>query len=264
MNRMREKQWGGFAVACVCVIASGCRGNSIEREVFPSANDTAVYVLFDISGSTNSAQVRESYLRDLDAIQGDLVSHGGVLRGDVIGSEALNTSTVPINVTFEPYDTFHKLQTTDERHNKQIRDVTEALQKQVKSTLDDAAPSSATAIMASLDFAAKILNGDQLRNAKRKALIVFSDMIEESPQYNFTRENLTDSRIRAIVSAERAAGRLPDLHGVEVWKAGASAEHLSDERSRQLQEFWIEYFKASGAELKADHYGSTLLNFSLD
>ena len=235
----------------------GCNG----KPIFRSERDAAVFVLFDASGSTNSALVRQGYLRDLGTIEQLLIRDGGTLRGDVIGSEALNTSTVPIDVTF-PY--YNQVLSTDKGHAKQISAASSLLKQQADRMLGGDLSSSQTAVMASLEVAGKILNGDQLKGANRKILVIFSDMLEESPRYNFTRERLTEQRIRAIVEAERSGGRLPNLQGVTVWKAGASAERLDDDRSRALQAFWIQYFKAAGADLEEDHYGPTLLNFPIN
>lgn len=243
------------------MVVSGCHGTKALPALFSSDRDTAVYVLFDISGSTSSPNIRQGYLKDLNTIETMLAKRSGNLRGDVIGSEALNTSTIPINVTFPSYNT---VLSTEDEHNKEISAASASLHQQVEKTLDNRTPSSQTAIMASLEVAAKVLNGDQLTDAKHKVLVIFSDMVEESAHYRFPNEHLTDARIRAIVEAERIGGRLPNLKGIKVWKTGASAEHLDDDRSRELQRFWIEYFRASGASLEPDHYGSTLLNFSLE
>jgi hypothetical protein len=243
------------------MIVSGCHGTKAIPTLFSSDRDIAVYVLFDISGSTSSESIRQGYLKDLNTVETLLATRSGNLRGDVIGSEALNTSTIPINVTFPSYNT---VLSTEDEHNKEVRAALDLLHQQVKKTLDSRTPSSQTAIMGSLEVAAKVLNGDQLTEAKQKVLVIFSDMVEESAHYRFPNEHLTDARIRAIVEAERVGGRLPNLKGVKVWKTGASAERLDDDRSRELQRFWIEYFRASGASLVPDHYGSTLLNFSLE
>lgn len=236
---------------------SACR----EARLFPSERDTAVFILFDVSGSTDSPQIRQSYVHDLGTIAQLLAQQGGILRGDVIGSEALNTSTIPIDVTFPSYDL---LLSTDKKHSQQVAAALDRVKQQVESVLVNQKSASRTAVMSSLEVAAKILNGDQLKNANRKILVVFSDMVEESPRYNFPRERLTEPRIRAIIEAERSTGRLPNLQGVKVWKAGASAVGLDDDRSRALQRFWVEYFKAAGADLEPDRYGSRLLNFSVN
>jgi hypothetical protein len=239
-------------VVCIgFLFMSGCG-------TFSSDRDTAVYLLFDVSGSTDSAAVRQRYSVDLSTITQFISQDGGTIRGDMVSSQALNTSTVPINVSFPVYD---RVFSTEKKHAKQIQDASDLLRQQTEHTLSGVQASSQTALMASLEVAAKILNGGQLKTAKRKYLVIFSDMVEESPRYNFQRELLKDSRAKAIIDAERAEGRLPDLRGVKVWKSGASAIGLSDDRSRALQRFWVEYFKAAGADLSPDRYGSTLLNF---
>jgi hypothetical protein len=239
------------------IALSGCN----NKPVFRSDRDTVVFVLFDVSGSTNSPRIRQRYIQNLDTIEKLLSQEGGTLRGDVIGSEALNTSTIPIDVSFPSYNPVFS---TEKKHDEQIRKASVLLEKQAEGALETGEPGSQSAIMSSLEVASKILNGGQLKGARRKILVIFSDMVEESPRYKFPHEALTASRIKSIVDNERAGGRLPNLQGVTVWKAGASAIGLDDDRSRALQTFWIQYFKAAGADLEPGHYGSALLNFSVD
>jgi hypothetical protein len=77
-------------------------------------------------------------------------------------------------------------------------------------------------------------------------------MKEESAEYNFARERLTDKRIEEIIRKERNKG-LPDLKGVKVYVAGARAD---DRRHFQnIQRFWMSYFKTCGAILEESNYG---------
>jgi hypothetical protein len=91
-------------------------------------------------------------------------------------------------------------------------------------------------------------------------------MIESSDRYEFTRAGLSPLSISAMIQKDKEAGRIPKLSGVRVWIAGAGAgggSHLSSDRLRGIEQFWLEYFRATGAELVPTQYGSTLLNFSV-
>jgi len=86
--------------------------------------------------------------------------------------------------------------------------------------------------------------------------------VEESSYYDFTKENLTASRIQAIIVAEKAEHRLPRLGGTHVYVIGASAgfySRMPPEAVRKIQNFWLEYFKACGANLPVETYGSALI-----
>jgi len=113
---MKTKSYLGLwscAFLCGLLALSGCH----QARIFQSERDTVVFVLFDISGSTNSPQIRQGYIHDLDTIAQLLAREGGTLKGDVIGSEALNTSTIPIDVVFPSYNV---VLSTDKKHSQQI------------------------------------------------------------------------------------------------------------------------------------------------
>jgi lysophospholipase L1-like esterase len=84
-------------------------------------------------------------------------------------------------------------------------------------------------------------------------------MIEDSSEYNFEKERLSDKRIAEIIAAERVKKRLPDLKGVKVYVTGAKAP--TREQFYNIQNFWLRYFKECGAELPKENYGSALLSF---
>ncbi len=117
--------------------------------------------------------------------------------------------------------------------------------------------SKKTAILGSLQIAEKVFKKDR----KDKALLVImSDMIEDSSEYNFETEKLSDKRISEIIANEKRRGRLPDLNGVEVYVVGAKAP--SREQFYNIQNFWLRYFKECGANLSKENYGSALLSFN--
>jgi len=222
---------------------------------------TIVYLLLDVSASTNSPAVRAEYLREADAIAMALSQNGAAIRGDVIGTDALNNSSLPIQVDIPTYSMFNS---TPEKHAKAVRQVLATLHRQVETAIQENARAQSTPIMESLQMAQKVLNGSQFAHCEQKQLIVFSDMVQESSAYNFAKNPITASQSRAVLDAEQKAHRIPDLAGVKVWKTGSSAEHLSDERILNLQAFWIAYFRLAGADLQADRYGSSLLNYSVN
>jgi hypothetical protein len=87
-------------------------------------------------------------------------------------------------------------------------------------------------------------------------------MIEQSRRNDFSRELLTPARVQQIIERERSANRLPDLREVEVCVVGAGAARsggITPERFLVIQEFWLQYFKAAGANLPKARYGSALL-----
>lgn len=76
----------------------------------------------------------------------------------------------------------------------------------------------------------------------------------------FTRLRLDDDMTRKVIAHARKEGRLPDLRGVTVYLAGASA--ASPQKAFEVQKFWLAYFKAANAQLSPEHYGPALINFN--
>ena len=56
-----------------------------------------------------------------------------------------------------------------------------------------------------------------------------------------------------------AHGLLPDLRGVHVFVAGASA--TTSERYVEVQDFWLKYLQAAGGEISARTYGRVAFTF---
>lgn len=90
-------------------------------------------------------------------------------------------------------------------------------------------------------------------------MVIMSDMIEDSSDYNFERERLSDKRIAEIIAREREKKRLSILNGVKVYVTGARAS--AREQFYNIQNFWLRYFKECGANLSKENYGSALLSF---
>ena len=86
-------------------------------------------------------------------------------------------------------------------------------------------------------------------------------MIEESARYNFRSENITSTRIARIVEEEGKSRRLPALKGIQVWVSGAGG--ATRDKYLQIQDFWVRYFQATGADLRTSRYGATLMDFSI-
>lgn len=133
-----------------------------------------------------------------------------------------------------------------------------ALQATFGSALDrslSAPRSQHTDIFGALLEAEKIFKGDR----RQGTLILLSDMLEDSREYNFEKQRFTDTfQQQAIADASRD-GRLPDLAGATVYVAGASAQTSS--KACAVQKFWLAYIKAANGRLSRENYGPALMNF---
>ncbi len=215
------------------------------------------FVLFDLSGSTAVPEVRARYVADFEKLLANVYG-GDILVADRITSNPLAQSTFPVNETFKRMNPWFENLLVWRGESKKLRErVARTVQKMV---MDPKQHSSRTSILDALQLAQRVF---VTYPNERQVLVIFSDMVEESSYYDFTKENLTASRIQAIIEAEKAQHRLPRLGGVHVYAIGASAGFYSrimpPEAVRNIQNFWLEYFKACGANLPVETYGSALI-----
>lgn len=230
------------------LVLAGC-----SRE---SGTQRVTVVLFDLSGSTGAGAIRDQYIKDFTKVL-DAVAAGGIIAADIIDDNPLAHSSYPINESFDRYD---PLKENKLDYDRRIRAQRDAVVKAAEAIVRKR-PSSrrGTSVLDGLQLAERVF---ETFEGDRNLLVVFSDMIEQSRRYNFAGENLTATRIGQIIARERSAGRLPDLRGVDVCVVGAGASQsggLSTEKILSIREFWLEYFKAAGASLPKERYGSALL-----
>lgn len=228
----------------------------IPSNVSAEKNKT-VLVLFDLSESTAKYEIRKEYfeafkrivdIRDLrNDLKDSFIQPGDVLIADIISDNSVSGSTFPILKEFPKFS-----QWSDNRllyGNKLRREKEEILIRAEDILFSPKKRIMFTDILSSLRIAERVF---KRFNNDNNVLIILSDMKEESPEYNFARDNLNDSRITVINAKERSRG-LPDLKGVKVYIAGARADNKR--HFQNIQKFWMSYFKACGAILKERNYG---------
>src|SRR5713101_7276527 len=190
MNARMPKLFLAVCLGAGTLALWGCKG----KEKVPKTE----FVLFDLSASTATPEVRARYVAD-----------------------------------FEKLLVWRK-------ESKGLRErISRTVQKMV---MDRKERSSKTSILDALQLAQRVF---ETYPSERRVLVLFSDMVEESSYYDFTKENLTASRIQAIIVAEKAEHRLPRLGGAHVYVIGASAgfySRMPAEAVRHIQNFWLQYF----------------------
>jgi hypothetical protein len=134
---------------------------------------------------------------------------------------------------------------------EKIKDKMEALLKSTVSL------SPRTSILSSLQVAERVFKQDK---ARKPVLLILSDMIEDSSDYDFSKEKLSDNRIKQIIEVERSKKGLPDLNGVKAYVAGARAP--TRDQFSNIRNFWLRYFKECAAICPKENYGSALISFN--
>jgi len=113
-----------------------------------------------------------------------------------------------------------------------------------------------TEILDSLNIADVIFHNEKER---QKILVILSDMIEDSKKYNFDKDKITDEYINNVITYRQENNLMPNLTGVKVYVAGASA--VDSDKFRAVQTFWARYLTKSRADFSPHRYGHSLINF---
>lgn len=188
-------------------------------------SNKVVMVLFDLSGSTANDRTRRAYLKDFrtildivdvrENILGSFIKPGDVLMADIISDNSVGQSSFPIQKEFPRFSTWQ-----DNRlyFGKKVRFEKEGvLQVAEKILLKEDRKIMNTDIFSALHVSERVFKTFHDRKA---ILIIMSDMLEQSREYDFTMDPLSENRIIEIIRKQKGRG-LPDLKGVTVYVTGA-------------------------------------------
>lgn len=139
---------------------------------------------------------------------------------------------------------------------RSLLDARDKIRKRTDNLLARGQGTQLTEILDSLNIADTIFHNEKER---LKILVILSDMIEDSKEYKFDRDKITDEYIEKVISDRQNKQLMPNLTGVKVYVAGASA--ADSKKFRAIQNFWARYLTASGANFSPHRYGHSLLSF---
>lgn len=232
-----------FALSAVAV---SCHGNKQEAPKAPLS--PAVLVMVDFSQS--AASLLPDYKRYLDEIVGRIPAGGRINVGKI--QKATVASFEPFISEVVPGEP--GLMDVEEDVRDEQRAVGLRIRRAVDSVFSSPTFSPGTNIISALG-----LVHDVFPNSDRRVLVLLSDMQHTSSDLDLEKANITDKFIEATLAKLQQAGQLPDLKGVEVYVAGATAK--TDERYNSIKKFWLKLFAQAGAEVRS--YSRALLNFKL-
>ena len=209
-----------------------------------------IIVFVDMSGSTNKAR-GTVYKNAFDMIyknlnQGDRIVVGTITSRSFIDfkpkvDEEIPEQTIWVNrIKFE-----HNLTKT----KKKIRQNVDQLLKTKIGT-------QYTEILNSLNIADTIFHNEKKRE---KILVLLSDMLQDSKEYNFEKVRITNKYIKNIIENRSKQELIPNFSGVKIYVAGASA--ADSKKFRAVELLWTRYFEASKADFSTHRYGHSLLEF---
>lgn len=243
-----------YLLLVVPMLAAGLACSEVRDETDRSK---VVVALIDGSLSTANREVRDIYCRNFRQAL-DAAGHGDVLVAGWITSHSAGELSLPVRVRLPAFEagTNNPMMERElrQRADSSLRDTLATIEDRLCQLVQEGGKSGETDIMGSIRLANRIFDryGD-----RQPYLLLMSDMIEDSERYSFDSVRMTDDRIQRVLQEERESGRLPALQGVQVYVWGATPE--AESQADRIEEFWRNYFKASGADLVS--YGGPMVDF---
>lgn len=249
-----------FRAAAVLVVAPALVGCAPK----PPATAT-VLVLADVSGSVRRPEMQQAYCAAFDKVF-DALEPGDALIAAPITSASELTFDLPVqrempDPGLERADNRLIRSAKMKNARERIESLEPEVREQFKTWLEaDHGKVMWTDLFGALRLAQQLFANYPERPIRR--LVILSDMIQDSPDWQFDELKLTDDRRTTIIRRLEQAGAMPRLDGVRVHVAGAYADDQA--RLRRIRGFWQEYFAAAGASLRPADYGTTLIRFEID
>ena len=206
-------------------------------------------VFVDMSGSTNQAR-RTIYRSAFEKIYQNLQQGDRIIVGTITGRSYIDYKPA-VDAEIPKQSIWDNRITFEQNMAKTKKDIQTAVEKLLSARRG----TPRTEIINSLNIADKIFHNEK----RQKILIILSDMIQDSKEYNFDRVKVTDAYTTNIIRDRGKQNLIPNLEMVKVYVAGASAS--DSKKFRSIEKFWNRYFVAAGADFSLHRYGHSLLEF---
>lgn len=231
---------------------------SVAAESHPP---TSIVVFVDFSASIRGAD-RAAYRRDLETSilpflgPGDRIMIAPIHDKTLTGFRPLAEAALPPLPQFNGFvdNTIKHAQQVKETE-RQIAAARQRLKADVAETFRHPMQSRYTDIFSSLLMAEKYFHGD----ARRKVLVLMSDMLEDNPPYKFDTMRWRPGDAEKLVDELAATRLIADLTGVCVYVSGASAP--SPALAGHVARFWEAYFARANADFAPSRYAHVLLHW---
>ncbi|HUL30084.1 MAG TPA: hypothetical protein VLZ03_06470 [Thermodesulfobacteriota bacterium] len=209
-----------------------------------------IVILVDMSASADQARrtvCKEAFEKIYQNLrQGDRVLVGTITSQSYVEFKPTVDEEIPKKTVWD-----NRLQ-----FERALTNAKEKIRKEVNKLLAQKQGTLLTEILDSLNIADIIFHDEKER---QKILVILSDMIEDSKEGKFDKDKITDEYINHVIRSRQKNKLMPDLRGVKIYVAGASA--ADSEKFRAIQAFWAHYLAESGADYSPHRYGHSLINF---
>jgi hypothetical protein len=224
-----------------------------NAEAFLKSNakgESRVIVVFvDMSGSTNHAR-RTVYREGFEKIYEGLDQGDRIMVGTITGR-----SYIDFKPALDVEIPKKSLWVNRIRFERNLTETKEKIREEVEKLLSQKKGTQRTEILNSLNIADTIFHNEK----RKKILVILSDMIQDSREYNFEKAPVTDAYIDQIVRYREKHNLIPNLSDVKIYVAGASGS--DSHKFRAVAKFWTRYFEKTGADFSLHRYGHSLISF---
>ena len=249
------KRWS-LKILCVIVLSNMMLLSSVEgkSDAFwkfgkDKKEPRIIAVFVDMSGSTNQAR-RTVYQNAFEKIYQNLQQGDRIIVGTITGRSYIDFKPV-VDAEIPKQSIWINRISFEQNLAKTKKDINDEVEK----LLSQKHGTPRTEIINSLNIADKIFHNEK----RQKILILLSDMVQDSKEYNFDKVKVTDRYISQIIEVRQKQNLIPKLNNVKVYVAGASA--TDSKKFRAIERFWSKYFAVCGANFSSHRYGHSLIEF---
>ncbi len=252
----RSSSFFAAALAALCLLAACSTGENGASGDKNARLATLWVVLLDRSESAKAdASIHEEAVKRLvGAVRpGDrfvMASITGTSGNDfrVSMDVALPDAALPQGLTDDPVEYRRRKAAIDEGVSAAMNRIA----AEAAAFTRQEAKAQKSAIFESILVAAPLMLSDR----RHRVLVLLSDMLEDSNGNAFERTPPSDASTQREIARQQRLHTLPDLKGVTVCVAGATAS--PPERAAAVERFWRSYFEAAGAVVPPGAYARTL------
>ena len=250
MKRWNLKLWCVIVLGSMMLLSSMAQDADAFLKIGKDKKEPRVITVFvDMSGSTNQAR-RTVYRKAFEKIYENLQQGDRIIVGTITGRSYIDFKPV-VDAEIPKQSIWVNRISFEQNLAKTKKDI----KAQVEKLLSARRGTPRTEIINSLNIADKIFHNEK----RQKILIILSDMVQDSREYNFDRVKVTDKFTSKIIRDRRKQNLIPKLNEVKIYVAGASA--ADSKKFRSIEKFWERYFVACGADFSLHRYGHSLLEF---
>ncbi len=209
-----------------------------------------IIVFIDMSGSTNKAR-KSVYKSAFDMIYKNLDQDDRLVVGTITSH-----SFIDFKPKVDEEIPKESIWVNRLKYEQNLTKIKQTIQKAVNQLFNYKHGTQYTEILNSLNIADTLFHSEKKR---KKVLVLLSDMIQDSKEYKFDKVKITNKYIENIITNRTKQKLIPNLSGVKIYVAGASAK--DSKRFRAIELLWTRYFNAAGADFSTHRYGHSLLEF---